>query len=133
MRRLCLILFFWVPPVLWAGLIFFLSSRPVLPETGPSFPLKDKVAHAVAYFVLGWLVTHALRRAHDMRLSAACWLGLALAALYGAFDEWHQSFVPPRVPGIGDWLADVFGAAMAQLAHLRHGRAKWVAGVGDVS
>jgi VanZ family protein len=107
----------WLPPVLWATLIFVLSSQPSLPDTGPSFPHKDKIAHLVIYGFLGWFTTRALRRAHDLPLPTALLLGILLCALYGASDEWHQSFVPPRTPSLADWLADVTGASLAQLVH----------------
>lgn len=34
---------------------------------------------------------------------------MGLGGLYGALDEWHQSFVPGRTPDATDWLADVAG------------------------
>jgi VanZ family protein len=37
-------------------------------------------------------------------------LALAIAAGYGIFDEFHQSFVPGRSADIRDWFADVSGA-----------------------
>lgn len=107
----------WLPPVLWAALIFILSAQPSLPKTGPSIPHLDKLAHLVMYGVLGYFTTRALRRAHNLPLPTAIPLAILIAALYGASDEWHQSFVPPRTPSLADWLADVTGATLAQLVH----------------
>lgn len=33
-----------------------------------------------------------------------------IAAWFGALDEVHQAFVPPREAGVQDWLFDVAGA-----------------------
>ena len=37
---------------------------------------------------------------------------MALASLYGATDEFHQSFVPGRDSDVLDWVADTLGAAL---------------------
>lgn len=39
-------------------------------------------------------------------------LVIALALLIGAADEIHQSFLPGRVAGWDDWLADVAGTGL---------------------
>jgi VanZ family protein len=93
------------------GLLWWASSAP---RTVP-LPLAhgDKLLHAAAYAVLalGWYA--ALRVTwpwHDYRRHA--WVALALAAGYGALDEWHQSFVPGRAASLPDWVADVAGATV---------------------
>ncbi len=80
-------------------------------------PFFDKWAHLAAFGLLGFLITHTLRRAHNLELRRAAPLAILLVAVYGASDEWHQSFVPGRVPSVLDWLADVTGGALAQLIH----------------
>ena len=43
------------------------------------------------------------------------WVHVALivaGALYGATDEWHQSFVPGRDASVLDWLADLCGVTL---------------------
>lgn len=92
----------------WAGLIFWLSSRPSLPA--PGFPLSDKVFHFAAYFVLGLALSLA-----GLRPAAATAAGWA----YGASDEVHQRFVPGRSADPLDWLADALGVAAAVYLHHR--------------
>ena len=92
----------WLPALAWATLLFLLSARPTLPvglESG-----LDKVAHFLAYLVLGALLARGQSRTR-MSAAAACALGIA----YGASDEWHQSFVPGRSTELGDWAADSAG------------------------
>jgi VanZ family protein len=38
-------------------------------------------------------------------------VSIAFCSLYGASDEWHQSFVVGRSSDILDWLADTSGAS----------------------
>jgi len=97
----------WMPPLLWAGVIFWLSSIPGtdLPPTGFS-----SLAHVVVYLILSALIFIALRPGVD-RASAIC-LAILLASAYGVTDEIHQSFVPNRTPDIADWGFDTIGAAI---------------------
>ena len=37
---------------------------------------------------------------------------LVLGALYGITDEWHQMYVPGRMPDVADWL----GVPVAELS-----------------
>jgi VanZ family protein len=95
----------WVPAAAWAAFLFVLSSLPALP--GPSrLPFGDKLGHFVLYGVFGLLL--AWGRARSGRPVAHALL-LLTGALYGVSDEWHQLYVPGRVPDAVDWLADVAG------------------------
>jgi VanZ family protein len=64
----------------------------------------DKLAHAAFFFVF------ALLLARFVSLPVALVIGLAM--LVGAADEIHQAFLPGRVAGWDDWLADVVGAGL---------------------
>ena len=96
----------WLPALAWAALIFSLSAQPKLVidlELG-----SDKVAHFLAYAVLGALLAYAQTRT-GWPPAAAYALGIA----YGASDEWHQSFVPGRFSDVADWAADAAGVLVA--------------------
>jgi VanZ family protein len=94
--------------LLEAALLFYLSSqRAILPETRG----WDKVAHFLAYGLLGLLIARALHGGSGpvrVRLALAA---VALATLYGASDELHQRFVPGRDASLLDLAADLLGAA----------------------
>jgi VanZ family protein len=101
----------WLPAVACATAIFVLSSQPVLPSPGG---LSDKTAHAIAYGVLGTLCLVGVTGARLSGVTGSSLLvAFVLAVLYGASDEFHQSFVPGRSPEWGDLLADAVGAALA--------------------
>ena len=109
----------WLPALLWAALIFFLSSRSSVP--GPRIPGIDKVAHLGAYAVLGTAL------AHGARASALhpAW-GVAVGLLYGISDEVHQSYVPGREPDPADWVADALGVLLGTFLYHR-----WLARRGE--
>jgi VanZ family protein len=102
--------FAWALAALYCLAIFLLSSR--TPQRLPASPFAhaDKLVHAVEYAVLGGLLARALG---GRGLGwTGCLLAVALAATYGASDEWHQSFVPGRDSSIADLVADTIGAGV---------------------
>lgn len=111
---------YWLPAVLYAGVIFYLSSQSHPEEHLPSFLLKDisdKVLHAVEYAVLGGLCYRAFRwSVNGQAASYALLFAIVTASLYGMTDEVHQSFVPFRESSWLDWLADTAGAAVGALS-----------------
>jgi VanZ family protein len=94
----------WLPVVLWAALIFTLSSIPDLSTGLGGWDLVlRKAAHAGEFAVLGFLLLRALGR--ELPAFAA---GIA----YAATDELHQTFVPGREGAVLDVLVDAVGVAV---------------------
>ena len=103
----------WAPAVLWAAVLFAFSSRPTLPVDLSSG--RDKIAHCLAYAVLGALIARALGRRSLIPLA------IGIGVLYALFDEVYQSFVPGRDADVADWVADALGTiAGAAGYHLWH-------------
>jgi len=102
---------YWAPLLLYMGLVFSVSSRP-RPEVVSSAP--DVLLHGGAYFVMALLAIRAFGHGLGEPVSGtALWSGVAVAVLYGASDEWHQTFVPSRVGDVYDLLFDAMGALFA--------------------
>jgi VanZ like family len=97
----------WLPVVLWAGMIFALSS---VPDLGTGLGGWDlvlrKLAHAGEYAVLGALLLRALGRP---------WVAFGLGIAYAISDEIHQSFVPGRLGSPLDVAIDAVGVAAGVL------------------
>jgi VanZ family protein len=105
----------WAPAVGWMLAIFFVSSL----SSPPQMPggLSFSAGHFMAYALLATLLVRALASARWSGLGPAAYSRAWLfSALYGASDEWHQSFVPSRMATLGDWLADASGAAAGLVA-----------------
>ena len=106
----------FLPALLYAGIIFLLSAQSdplhFLPH---GLTLQDKLLHALEYAALGALLVPGLRLA-GRTPRGALFLAVALASLYGATDEFHQSLVPGRDADVVDWVADTLGAALGALA-----------------
>jgi VanZ family protein len=101
------------------ALITYWSSQATLPIDQPAVAnvlhgFQHRFAHAVTFGLLALLA----RWAFDGMPRAAVW-AVVLASLFGATDEWHQSFTPGRHAGADDWAADTAFAAVALYAWSR--------------
>lgn len=101
----------FAPPLALMGLIFYLSAQQDLSSgLGTADLILRKLAHMTEYGVLFLLWLRALGRVGG---TAAPALAAAVAVLYAASDEWHQSTVPGRHGTPVDVLIDAAGVALA--------------------
>ncbi len=95
----------WIPALAWMAVIFAGSS-----VRGSNMPGVFSVeGHFAEYAVLGVLVLFASRR---LPITPRALVALTLCSLYAVSDEFHQSFVPGRVPDVADWAVDTLGAGL---------------------
>jgi VanZ family protein len=92
----------WLPVLVWAGVIFALSSIPSLSSGlgGWDYVLR-KGAHMTEYAILACLLVRAT--------GSYAW-AFALAVAYATTDEFHQSFVHGRHGSPIDVGIDAVGA-----------------------
>lgn len=102
----------WIPPVVWVAIILIGTSWPGV-SLGPDGLPLDKVAHFGAYAVLAALILRATRTPLEWRTAVVV---VVVVSLFGAVDEWHQSFIPRRSMSFADWIADTLGAVTGVLA-----------------
>ncbi len=100
----------WAPVVIWAALIFALSSVPSLSTgLGTWDTILRKGAHLTEYAILGALLMRALGRELPALL-----VGLA----YAVTDEIHQHFVRGRHASPFDVAFDATGLAIGLLVYM---------------
>lgn len=124
----------WMFVVIWMFIIFYLSHQPAqtsselsssltifiintLQNIVPNFPTDlslfhlfiRKVAHFIAYLILGFLTTYALTY-YVNKLLKKVGLSFLICTLYAILDEVHQLFIPGRSGEIKDVLIDCIGA-----------------------
>jgi len=102
------IVFRWLIVIIWAFVIFFLSSQPTLPiPSGIIGEIISKSSHFFVFFILCLALFNALKAHQKIKKPL---LGAVLISLiYAALDEFHQSFVPGRDSDILDFLTDGVG------------------------
>lgn len=110
-----LFIFFWLPIILWMGLIYFLSSFHKLqasPVGWQDFILR-KTAHFTEYAILNVLFFRTFRNTTKLDLTKRLLWSFILTFLYALSDEFHQTFVSGRTGrpfDIGiDSLGNLFG------------------------
>lgn len=104
---------YWWPTLAWAGIIFWLSSRPTLTTSEiywQDFVIK-KAAHLFVYAVLASLLYRSLKHTTKLDRLTLVVLTLSIVVLYAISDEFHQSFIPGREPRLLDILIDFLGAS----------------------
>lgn len=100
----------WIWPVMLATVVFFASGRSSV--ASPGWIGIDKAAHFGIFGLLAILIART-------QPPARWWLGFVIASVYGAADEWRQSFTPGRFVEVADWVADTLGAAVGVMVYAR--------------
>lgn len=109
------VLGYWLPFILYAALIFYVSSQP-LPELPVRIPYIDRVAHFFEYAVFGYLAYRALSRLNAKAIKKhLVFAVIIISVLYAFSDELHQFYVPGRVMSVSDFIFDVLGATVITL------------------
>ncbi|HLX13084.1 MAG TPA: VanZ family protein [Bacteroidota bacterium] len=123
---------FKLPVILWALFIFGASSIP-----GAAFPKLlilqyDKVIHMIFYGIFGCTVFLALEPKSIFPRPAwrRYFWTLLIVTLYGASDEFHQSFVPGRTMDSHDLMADFAGGCVALIFIMMYMRNRRISGNG---
>ncbi len=113
------IIYLWLPVIIWASFIFYLSSIPQLELTNEPIGnfLTRKAAHIVEFAVLGSLILRALKRKNY-------YLAILLSVVYGIFDEIHQTFVPTREFHFSDIGFDAVGAIVGVFLYVKRATKK---------
>lgn len=104
----------WGPALVAMGLIFAASSqtKAALPDYGGNDWLVKKTGHVVIYAALAWAYLRGLTGGQRPITWRVAGLAVLLAALYGATDEYHQSFVAGRGATVVDVGIDAVGAVV---------------------
>jgi VanZ family protein len=124
-QRTRLFLNAFLPPVIWALVIFFLSNQATLVsfETNVLDFLFKKGAHMFVYAVFYVLLHRAISITvpnTPANTSHRFWLPIFLTVFYAVSDEIHQSFIPGRYPTVRDVGYDLLGMSIAFLRLYRY-------------
>lgn len=104
-----------LPVLFWAGLIFYFSSIPSLrySQDNTEEVILRKGAHFLEFFVLAFLVFRIFFRGLGLSPLRSAVFSAVICSLYGASDEWHQTFVSGRSGRFFDTLYDSLSAIVS--------------------
>lgn len=111
MRKVIQALYYWLPPFIWMGLIYFMSSQKSVSIT--SNPVAEfvtfKTLHMIEYAFLFFLFYRAFHSLKNVWEHSYALYSFLIAILYSVTDEFHQLSIPTRQGRIRDILFDIVG------------------------
>ncbi len=112
----------YLPPLLWAILIFFLSAQSYLPGFDTYFFdfLFKKGSHIFVYGVLYFLVYRGVNLEKKSQKDKNWFIPFVICFIYALVDELHQMFTPGRIPAYRDIGYDLLGTSIAFLRIYRY-------------
>jgi VanZ family protein len=113
MKQKNLKILYWSASILWMGVIFVSSSisdfSTITGDSDDRSDLLSSIVHIVFFAVLAGLLTKSFM-ASGLSNKKSIAYAFLITIVYGALDEFHQSFVPGREVHLSDWLLDAIGA-----------------------
>lgn len=103
----------WLPVIIWTSLIFYLSSIPDLKTDLKYDFILRKIAHAVEYLILTFLLYRAFKGSFNISAFNLILYPAIISLLYAISDEIHQSFVVTRGCSARDVVIDSVGIICA--------------------
>ena len=100
---------FRVLSVLYALMVFVVSSWPGIRLPNIGIHWSDKLAHFTQYAVFAFLVAGGWAKQGGWRIWKHQWRPVAFLIVFAAIDEFHQRWVPRREASWADWSADSLG------------------------
>ena len=117
---------FWLPVLVWAGFIFFLSSIPNLKTDLEQDFILRKIAHILEYAILTFLLIRAFTKEKLTNKKIAIY-SIVFAIFYAFTDEYHQTFIQGRQGSLKDAGIDSIGILiMAWLWYIRNRKGRFI-------
>lgn len=103
--------FAWLPAILWAVIVLFLSVIPYGITPALTVGHFDKLCHFGAYGFFAFLLVWGIKRAHMPPRMKYMAFTLIFVSCYGILIEILQGFIPGRHACVVDAVFNILGAA----------------------
>jgi len=111
MRRFLNILYYWFPPVIWMGMIYYMSSQKsiTITENVVTDFVTFKTLHIIEYAFLFFLLYRAFQSIKHLQMPICGLSAFFITIGYSITDELHQLSIPTRQGRVRDVLFDIVG------------------------
>lgn len=111
MRRIMNIIYYWLPPFTWMGVVFFMSSQKSVSITANATTefVTFKTLHMIEYAFLFFLLYRAFQSLKFVSKNVYGICAFSIATIYSLTDELHQLYIPSRQGRLRDILFDIAG------------------------
>jgi len=103
---------YWLPVIIWAGVIFTLSAIPNLKSGLKEDYILRKIAHTLEFALFMFLLFRAMK-SEGIYAGRAILYSFVIALFYAFSDEFHQLYVVGRQGSIKDVGIDAIGISIA--------------------
>lgn len=114
---------YFLPALVWAILIWSLSTTTSLPPIPWDFLSPDKIGHLVFYCIETLLLIIAFAKSQQWTTNRSIWIlfAMLLAAAYGTMLEFVQAEIPGRSFDYADMLANFVGTIIGVILYYKLG------------
>ncbi len=111
MHNVIRFIYYWIPPLIWMGMIYYMSSQPriAMTESDVWDFLIFKTLHMVEYGLLFFLLYRAFNSLPKWNEIWTFCVSMALSVGYAISDELHQLSVASRHGKLRDVVIDIVG------------------------
>ena len=111
MRKILTVLYYWLPPLIWMGIIFYMSSQKsiVITTNKATDFVTFKTLHIIEYAFLFFLLYRAFQSIKRLQGPLCEIFAFFITIFYSISDELHQLSIPTRQGRLRDVFIDIVG------------------------
>ena len=111
MRKILHLLYYWFPPLIWMGCVFFMSSQKSIKITQNITTdfVTFKTLHIIEYAFLFFLLYRAFQSIKNLHGTICGLTAFCITIGYSITDELHQLSIPTRQGRLRDVFIDIIG------------------------
>jgi len=111
MRKILHVLYYWLPPFIWMGSIYYMSSQKSITITQNVVTdfVTFKTLHIIEYAFLFFLLYRAFQSIKNLQKIICGVAAFFITIGYSITDELHQLSIPTRQGRLRDVFIDIIG------------------------
>lgn len=105
--------YYHFPAIIYAVVVFLLSSVPGMNIPEYKFLVSDKIMHFMEYALFAILIFRSFSQLfHKQKFHYVIVVSSFFLILFALLDEYYQKYIPGRESDVADVILDVLGASL---------------------